>query len=72
MLVCHCHAVNDHRISSVLAAGAEGLPGVVRATRAGTDCGRCLPALRRVCAAKLQAAAQASAMTSSLEPALAG
>ena len=49
MLVCHCHRVNDARIDQVLDAGADGLRGVVRATRAGTDCGGCLPALRRLC-----------------------
>ena len=72
MLVCHCHAVNDHRIAGVLAAGANGLPGVVRATRAGTDCGRCLPALRRVCAAKLQEQQDTAAMALCRESALAG
>lgn len=50
MLVCHCHAVNEKRIAQVLDAGADGLRGVVRATHAGTGCGSCLPALRRVCA----------------------
>ncbi len=50
MLVCHCHAVNDARIAQVLAAGADGVRGVVRATHAGTGCGSCLPVLRRVCA----------------------
>ena len=49
MLVCHCHAVNDTRIAQVLAAGADGVRGVVRATSAGTGCGSCLPALRRIC-----------------------
>jgi NAD(P)H-nitrite reductase large subunit len=49
MVICHCHAVNDGRICGVLDAGADGLRGVVRATQAGTGCGGCLPALRRVC-----------------------
>lgn len=50
MLVCHCHRVNDARIEQVLAAGADGVRGVVRATRAGTGCGGCLSALRELCA----------------------
>ena len=39
MLVCHCHRVNDSRVEQVLAAGAQGIRGVVRATHAGTGCG---------------------------------
>ena len=50
MLVCHCHRVNDARIEQVLSAGAEGLRGVVRATRAGSGCGGCIPMLRDLCA----------------------
>ncbi len=50
MLVCHCHRVTDSRIDGVLAAGADGVRGVVRATRAGSGCGGCLPALRDLCA----------------------
>ena len=50
MLVCHCHRVNDTRVDQVLTAGADGLPGVVRATRAGTGCGGCIPMLRELCA----------------------
>ena len=50
MLVCHCHRVNDERIDQVLAAGADGVRGVVRATRAGTGCGGCIPVLRELCA----------------------
>ena len=50
MLVCHCHRVNDARVDQVLSAGADGVRGVVRATRAGTGCGGCLPLLRQLCA----------------------
>lgn len=50
MLVCHCHRVSDTRIAQVLSAGANGVPGVVRATRAGSGCGGCIPALRELCA----------------------
>ena len=68
MLVCHCHRVNDVRVDAVLSAGAAGLRGVVRATRAGTGCGGCLPALRRVCAAR----AAANACAAHADEALAG
>lgn len=50
MLLCHCHRVNDARVEQVLAAGAAGVRGVVRATRAGTGCGGCIPMLRELCA----------------------
>lgn len=50
MLVCHCHRVTDTRIDQVLDAGAVGVRGVVRATRAGTGCGGCIPLLRDLCA----------------------
>lgn len=52
MLVCHCHRVNDARIDQVLSAGAHGVRGVVRATRAGTGCGGCIPVLRQICATR--------------------
>jgi assimilatory nitrate reductase electron transfer subunit len=50
VLVCHCHRVNDVRIDQVLAAGADGVRGVVRSTRAGTGCGGCIAMLRELCA----------------------
>lgn len=52
MLVCHCHRVNDARIDQVLNAGADGVRGVVRATRAGSGCGGCIPMLRELCATR--------------------
>ena len=50
MLVCHCHRVSDAQVDRVLSAGADGVRGVVRATRAGTGCGGCIPLLRDLCA----------------------
>ncbi len=55
VLVCHCHRVNDARIDQVLAAGADGVRAVVRATRAGSGCGGCIPMLRRLCAERAAA-----------------
>ena len=57
MLVCHCHRVNDARIDQVLTAGADGVRGVVRATRAGTGCGGCIPMLRDLCAQRADSCA---------------
>ena len=52
MLVCHCHRVSD---TDVAETGATTLRAVARATRAGTGCGGCIPALRELCdAAKLR------------------
>jgi nitrite reductase (NADH) large subunit len=56
MLVCHCHRVNDDRVHAALSAGADGVRGVVRATRAGTGCGGCIPLLRELCAIRAGAA----------------
>jgi NAD(P)H-nitrite reductase large subunit len=52
VLVCHCCRVTDTRVEQVLAAGADGVRGVVRATRAGTGCGGCIPLLRELCTAR--------------------
>jgi bacterioferritin-associated ferredoxin len=46
VLVCHCKAVSDRQIGSVVATGASDLRTVARATHAGTGCGGCLQALR--------------------------
>ena len=72
MLVCHCLAISDRRISQVLAAGANGLAGVVRATRAGTGCGSCLPALRRACEASARADEDSQLAAHACEESLAG
>jgi bacterioferritin-associated ferredoxin len=70
VLVCHCHRVNDAVVEQVLAAGADSVRGVVRATRAGTDCGGCLPMLREIC--RRTAAAAVAACPSHENAALAG
>ena len=51
MLVCQCHRVSDRAVSAVVDAGAAKVGQVVRGTKAGTDCGGCLPALRELCEA---------------------
>lgn len=49
MLVCQCHRVSDREVAQVVDAGATRVGQVVRATKAGTDCGGCLSALRNLC-----------------------
>lgn len=49
MLVCHCKRVSDRQVAEVVDTGATRVGQVVRATKAGTDCGGCLAALRQVC-----------------------
>ena len=56
MVVCSCHAVSDRRVAEVVAAGAARFGHVVRGTRAGTDCGGCLPRLRELCESYFAAA----------------
>lgn len=48
MLICHCHRVNDRRIREEARAGARTIGQIGRATRAGTCCGGCVPAIRDV------------------------
>ena len=50
MIVCSCHRVTDRDVQAACAAGARRIGAVVRATCAGTDCGGCIPQLRRVVA----------------------
>lgn len=53
MLLCHCHRISDRTVESLVDAGARKVGQVVRATRAGTDCGGCIPALRQACLARM-------------------
>jgi bacterioferritin-associated ferredoxin len=64
VLVCQCHRVSDKAVSQVVEAGASKVGQVVRGTKAGTDCGGCLPQLRRVCEAFFAARDHGSAMLS--------
>lgn len=49
MLICSCHRVSDAQVAQTVDAGASRVGHVVRRTKAGTDCGGCLPNLRAVC-----------------------
>lgn len=48
MVICHCRAVNDRTIRTVIASGARGPSEVTARCGAGGRCGGCLPALCRL------------------------
>ncbi len=51
MLLCHCRVVSDREIRTAIDCGACDLQDVGRECGAGTGCGGCLPAIRRMLAA---------------------
>jgi bacterioferritin-associated ferredoxin len=50
MIVCLCRGVSDHDLRAAIRAG-HTLEDVMRATGAGSDCGCCIGALKRIAAA---------------------
>lgn len=50
MYICHCQAVTDREIREAIAAGAGDVIAIARRCGAGTGCGSCLPAVRRLLA----------------------
>jgi bacterioferritin-associated ferredoxin len=48
MLVCHCHAVDDHTIRRCVNDGARSRNDVREACGAGSSCGGCRPAIDRL------------------------
>lgn len=50
MIVCHCHAVTDRVVRAAIEAGAHAEEQLAQRCRAGTACGACTPALRRLLA----------------------
>ncbi|GLK75671.1 nitrate reductase [Methylopila jiangsuensis] len=51
-LVCACHGVPKGEIERAIASGCGDAAAVGAATRAGTNCGSCLPEIRRMLAAQ--------------------
>ena len=47
-IVCVCHQVGRKRIEAAIAAGASSAEAIGAGTRAGTNCGSCMPELRRL------------------------
>ncbi len=50
-IVCVCHGIGETEIGCAIAAGACSVATVGEATRAGTNCGSCRPALAKLIAA---------------------
>jgi len=48
MLICHCHAVNDHTIRRCVDDGARSGSDIREACGAGGSCGGCRPAIDRL------------------------
>jgi len=48
MLVCHCHAINDHTIRRCVDAGARSGHEVREKCGAGGTCGGCRPTIDRL------------------------
>jgi len=47
-MVCICHAVAEQMILEAARAGASNVDAIGEATRAGTNCGSCRPAIARL------------------------
>ncbi|GJE00377.1 nitrate reductase [Methylobacterium isbiliense] len=52
-LVCACHTVGRDTIAGTIEAGAASVEAVGAACRAGTNCGSCIPEIRKLLAAAL-------------------
>lgn len=48
MWICHCKAVTDGQIEAAIDDGACSTLDVALECRAGTGCGGCIPAVRRI------------------------
>ena len=46
MWICLCKGVSDRQIRQAIRAGAATVEEIGRVTAAGTDCGKCLVAIR--------------------------
>jgi len=56
-LVCACHGVRANAIQDAIDAGCDNTAAIGAATKAGTNCGSCVPELRAMLAALVRAAA---------------
>ncbi len=56
-LVCACHGVRAGAIEDAIAAGCDNAAAIGVATKAGTNCGSCVPELRAMLAARIREAA---------------
>lgn len=65
-IVCNCLDVAETEIRAVLAGGA-GLAQLQQSLKCGTECGSCLPELKRLCGAAAQAQKTAAEETQATE-----
>jgi nitrite reductase (NADH) large subunit len=56
VILCHCAVVSDGDIDDAVAEGACSLREVLVRTRAGRDCGGCIPLVRERAGAALRQA----------------
>lgn len=47
-IVCSCHQVPEHGIAAAISSGCQDIEAIGQQTRAGTNCGSCIPELRRM------------------------
>jgi assimilatory nitrate reductase catalytic subunit len=47
-VVCACHGVGADVIAATIAAGAGSVEAVGAACKAGTNCGSCIPEIRKM------------------------
>jgi assimilatory nitrate reductase catalytic subunit len=47
-LVCSCHQVREAKIFTAITSGCSSVEAIGTSTRAGTNCGSCIPDLRRL------------------------
>ena len=59
-IVCVCHGIGETDIAAAACAGASTVAAVGEATRAGTNCGSCRPAIARLLEATLALTAEAA------------
>ncbi|MEQ1813673.1 MAG: (2Fe-2S)-binding protein, partial [Candidatus Nitrotoga sp.] len=56
-IICNCFDVAEQEISNEIKLGMD-LPAIQKKLKCGTECGSCLPELRRLCAQVSVAGAQ--------------
>lgn len=47
-IVCSCHQVAEHGITEAISSGCQDIESIGKKTRAGTNCGSCIPEIRRM------------------------
>lgn len=59
MLVCHCNRVSDREIRAHARQGGATVRSVCQASRAGTNCGGCMPLVKDLVRQATEGAASA-------------